>query len=83
MWPTLRGALVRYYPPEGFGFDIVTRLGEAFRYGDLEIEVRQFGDVPVRVVTPRALWELKKDTVRPVDRIDARALADRFGFEES
>jgi hypothetical protein len=71
---------VRYYPPEGFGFDILTRLGEAFRYADLEVEVLVFGGLPVRVVTPRQLWLLKKDTVRPQDRLDAAALSARFGF---
>jgi len=29
------------------------------------------------------LWKMKSGTVRPVDRIDAAALAERFGFEES
>jgi hypothetical protein len=29
---------VRYLPPDGFGFDLVTRLGEAVHYADLEIE---------------------------------------------
>ena len=72
---------VRYVPPEGFGFDILTRLGEAFRFEDLEIEEKTYGDVPVRVITPKTLWRMKKDTVRPADRIDAAALADRFGFE--
>jgi hypothetical protein len=73
---------VRYGPPDGFGFDILTRLGEAFRYADLKVEVKTFGDIEVRVVTARTLWELKKGTVPPVDRIDARALADRFGFAD-
>ena len=73
---------VRYSPPSGFYFDILTRLGEAFRYEDLDWEMASFGSVQVRVVTPRMLWLMKKDTVRPVDRIDAQALADRFGFEE-
>jgi hypothetical protein len=73
---------VRYLPPEGFGFDILTRLGEVFRYEDLEWEEKSYGGIPVRVVTPRTLWRLKRDTVRPADRIDAAALADRFGFEE-
>ncbi len=72
---------VRYVPPEGFGFDILTRLGEAFRFEDLEVEEKTYGDVPVRVITPKTLWRMKKDTVRPADRIDAAALADRFGFE--
>ncbi len=74
--------VVRYVPPEGFGFDILTRLGEAFRFEDLEIEEKVYDDVRVQVVSARTLWQLKKDTVRPVDRMDAAALADRFGFED-
>jgi hypothetical protein len=74
---------VRYVPPDGFGFDILTRLGEAFRYVDLEVEERDYDGVTVRVVTPRTLWRMKKDTARPTDRIDADLLARRFGFEES
>jgi hypothetical protein len=69
---------VRYYPPSGFGLDILTRLGEAFRYEDLEIETKTFRDVAVRVVSPQTLWRMKKDTVRPGDRIDAALLADRY-----
>jgi hypothetical protein len=73
---------VRYVPPDGFGFDILTRLGEAFRFEDLEIEERTFEGISVRVVTAQTLWHLKKDTVRPVDRMDAAALQQRFGFSE-
>lgn len=73
---------VRYAPPDGFTFDILTRIGEAFRYSDLDVEVKTFDDVPVRVVTPRTLWLMKKDTVRPTDRYDADVLAERFGFRE-
>lgn len=73
---------VRYFPPEGFALDIVTRLGEAFRHSDLEIERKDYDGVAVRVVSPRTLWRMKRDTVRPMDRIDAAALARRFGFEE-
>src|SRR5438093_5473956 len=73
---------VRYYPPDGFGFDILTRLGDAFRYTDLDIEEKNYEGVPVRVVTPRTLWRMKKDTKRPMDRFDADVLAERFGFRE-
>lgn len=73
---------VRYTPPEGFSFDILTRLGQAFCFADLEIEEKAYGGVSVRVVTPRTLWLMKRDTIRPVDRMDAEALADRFGLEE-
>ena len=73
---------VRYQPPDGFGFDLLTRLGDAFRYEDLDIEERDYDGVPVKVVTSRTLWRLKKDTVRPVDRFDADVLAERYGFRE-
>lgn len=73
---------VRYWPPEGFGLDLLTRLGEAVLFDDLDIEEKDFEGVPVWVVTARTLWALKKDTVRPADRIDAGALADKFGFDE-
>jgi hypothetical protein len=73
---------VRYVPPDGFGVDLLTRLGEAFRYDDLDIEEKTIYGVPVRVVTPRTLWRMKKATIRPTDRYDADVLAERFGFRE-
>lgn len=80
----LRGAYpaIRYVPPDGFGLDLLTRLGEAFRYEDLDIEQRDYEGVPVRVVTARTLWRMKRDTTRPADRFDADVLAERFGFRE-
>jgi hypothetical protein len=73
---------VRYVPPDGFSYDVLTRLGEAFGWSDLETETKTFGDVPVRVVTPHFLWRMKKHTVRWTDAYDAQALAERFGFKE-
>jgi hypothetical protein len=73
---------VRYVPPDGFGLDLITRLGEAFRYEDLGIEERDYEGVPVKVVTARTLWRMKRNTTRPADRIDADVLAERFGFGE-
>jgi hypothetical protein len=72
-----------YNPPgEPFGIDIVSRLGEAFAYDDLEATTRMMNNVPVRVVTPAALYRMKRDTVRPQDRIDAANLRDMFDIEE-
>ena len=73
---------VRYCPPDGFGFDILTRLGDAFQYDDLAIEEKEYDGVSVRVVTAETLWRMKKDTVRSSDRFDADVLAERFGFRE-
>ncbi len=74
---------IQYVPPDGtFFLDILTRLGEAFTFDDLETERVDFDGIDVTVVTPRMLHRMKRAAVRPQDRADASRLADRFGFEE-
>jgi hypothetical protein len=74
---------VRYGPPEGTLYlDILTRLGEATSFADLEVEVKEVAGVPVRVATPRTLYRMKKDTVRPIDHSDAHALRVAFKLED-
>ena len=73
---------IQYVPPEGaFHVDILTRLGEAFRYEDLETQRAPFEGLVVTVVTPRTLYRMKKDTVRVKDRVDADALRRKFDLE--
>lgn len=74
---------VQYVPPEGaFHVDIVTRLGTAFAFADLETERRPFGGATVTVVTPHMLYRMKRDTVRMRDRADAEMLKQRFEIED-
>lgn len=74
---------VRYVPPdESFVIDLLGRLGDAFVYEDLEAEEMEVEGVPVRVATPRTLYRMKKDTLRPVDRMDAEALRRKFRLPE-
>jgi hypothetical protein len=73
---------VQYIPPAGtFHLDILTRLGDAFAFQDLETERIAIGDITVTVVTPRMLYRMKKDTVRLKDRADAELIRERFGLE--
>jgi hypothetical protein len=73
---------VRYVPPEGdVYFDILTRLGDAFAFDDLETERKTLDGVPLTVVTARTLYRMKKDTVRLKDRADAELLRQRFNLE--
>lgn len=75
---------VRYGPPdEDIYFDFLTRLGEAFSYSTLEVQMSEIEGVPIRVVTPQQLYRMKKDTVRYKDRIDAEALRQRFSISEA
>jgi hypothetical protein len=74
---------VQYVPPQGaFHLDILTRLGEAYAFDDLETERVEFDGLEVTVVTPRTLYRMKKSTVRPQDRGDAERLRQRFGLED-
>ena len=73
--------VIRYGPPEGSMYiDILTRVGSLAAYDDLEWEVIAIQDIEIRVATPRTLFELKKNTVRPIDHSDAARLADAFDF---
>jgi Nucleotidyl transferase AbiEii toxin, Type IV TA system len=74
---------LRYYPPSGdLFFDVMTRLGEAANFDTVEAEVMDVEGTRVRIATPKALYLLKKDTVRPLDRQDAAALRERFDLSD-
>jgi len=75
---------IEYTPPHGrFSLDILSRLGDAFRYEDLEFEEMDVEGIRVRVATPTMLWRMKKDTVRPIDRMDAQRIREVFDVEDN
>lgn len=75
---------VQYGPPRvDYTIDIVARLGDAFAFDDLEIQRVEAEGVEIAVVTPRTLFEMKRDTVRPRDRDDAERLRRRFDLGTS
>lgn len=75
-------AVVRYGTPDDFYIDLVARLGEAVAFADVESEWLELGSVRARVATPRMLYRMKKDTVRPLDRADAADLKAKFRLED-
>jgi hypothetical protein len=73
---------IQYVPPDGaFHLDILTRLGDMHSLDSLPSERLPFGGLTVPVVTARALYQMKKDTVRLKDKADAEMLRRRFGPE--
>jgi len=74
---------VRYYPPSGdLYFDVMTRLGEAAAFDTIHSKVMKVEGIRVTVATPRELYRLKKDTVRPLDHSDAERLKLQFDLED-
>ncbi len=75
---------ITYGPPEeAFAIDFLTRLGEVYSFDNLPSEVVDVVGIPVRVVTARKLYEMKRNTVRLKDKADCVALNEKFHFEES
>jgi hypothetical protein len=75
---------VQYVPPSGtFHLDLLTRLGDAFAFADLEVMRLPFDDLTVSVVSPRTLYRMKRDTVRLKDKADAELLRERFRLEDN
>ena len=74
---------IRYGPPDdSFTLDLISRLGERFGYDDIEAVTMEIEGEPVRAATPRMLYLMKRDTIRPMDRADAAALRRTFGLED-
>lgn len=74
--------VVRYVAPDGAVVALMARLGEVVSFEDVEATELRYGDIEVRVATPRALFRMKRDTVRSQDRADAHALKERFRLED-
>jgi len=75
-------AVVRYGTPDDFYIDLVSRLGDAYAFADLESEWIDRGGIRARVATPRMLYRMKRNTVRPLDRADAVDLKAKFHIED-
>ena len=75
-------SVVRYVPPSGdYAIDMITRLGQAFSFEDLDWDTVERDGVTIRVATPATLYRMKVDTVRPQDHVDAARLRERFRLE--
>jgi hypothetical protein len=74
---------IRYYPPTGdLYLDVLTRFGEVASFKTVDAEIKEIDGTQVRVATPSALYQLKKDTIRLQDRPDAVALREQFALKD-
>ncbi len=74
---------IQYGPPGvDYTIDIVSRLGDAFTFDDLEIVQIDAGVTPLHIVSPATLYRMKRDTLRPRDHDDAERLRRAFDVGE-
>lgn len=69
-------AVIRYGTPNGFYIDIMTKIGEAFSFQDLDYEIIAYKGIKIKIGTPEILYKMKKDTLRHQDKIDALFLKE-------
>lgn len=75
--------VVRYGTPNGFYIDIISRIGEVATYEGLGYEVIEYQGIAIRIATPETLYELKKDTLRDRDKMDAVFLKELIKARKS
>lgn len=74
---------IQYGPPDvDYTIDLVSRLGEAFTFEDLEVMEVDVAGRRMAVVTPATLYRMKRDTARGRDRDDAARLREAFDLED-
>jgi Nucleotidyl transferase AbiEii toxin, Type IV TA system len=75
--------VVRYGPPDGeVMIDIISRLGDAYTFNDIESDDMIIDGTTVPVATAKMLYEMKRDTIRPQDAVDADVLRSHFDLAE-
>jgi hypothetical protein len=70
--------VVRYGTPENYYIDIMDRVGEMFKYDDLEFIVKDSSGIPIRLATIESLIKLKKGTIREIDKADVILLMEKL-----
>ncbi len=67
-------AVIRYGTGYDFYIDLISKIGEKFKYSDLSYEIKKIDDVKIRVADVRTLYKLKENTFREIDRLDLKFL---------
>lgn len=62
--------VIRYGAREGFYVDVLSRLGTAFSFEDLNYEKINVGSHQVKIATVETLYKLKEKTLRAIDKTD-------------
>ncbi|MFQ5708303.1 MAG: nucleotidyl transferase AbiEii/AbiGii toxin family protein [bacterium] len=63
--------VVRYGTPDDYYIDILSGIGEAFTFDDLEYEVIRREGIDIRIATIETMIKLKESTIRLQDKADA------------
>lgn len=71
-------AVIRYGTHDDFYIDIISKIGEQFRFQDLTYEEKFIEGVRIRVADLNTLYKLKENTYREIDQLDIKFLKTKM-----
>lgn len=71
-------SVIRYGTPDNFYIDVISRIGEAFSYHNVEAISKIIGEVEIKFASVNSLYEMKKNTYREKDKIDLLFLKEKL-----
>lgn len=69
-----RYPVIRYGTPDGFNIVLITNIGEAFSFENIQYEKHIVEGQPINIATTESLIKMKENTMRDIDRIDVQFL---------
>jgi hypothetical protein len=71
-------AVIRYISDKGIIIDIISRIGERFKFNDLEYEIKEIEGINIRCANLQTLYKLKEKTYREIDKLDLKFIKSKL-----
>lgn len=73
-----RYSVIRYGTPDNYYIDIISRIGEAFDYNNIERDCKTIDGIKYSIASVESLLQMKKNTFREKDQLDIHFLNNRL-----
>lgn len=70
--------VIRYGTPDNFYIDIISGIGEAFSFDNIETITKVIDNVEIKFASVKSLYEMKKITYREKDKLDILFLKQKL-----
>lgn len=67
-------SVLRYVSNSGIIVDIISRLGEKFKFKNLDYEIKEIDSIKIKCANLKTLYKLKEKTYREIDQLDLKFL---------
>ncbi len=72
-------SVIRYGTEYGFYIDIISAIGEKFKFSDLEFEKRVIEGTEIKFAGLKSLYKMKEKTYKEIDQLDLKFIKSKLG----